>query len=151
MSPKRLFRIAAIAEAVTWALLLSAMVAKYGFGQDWAVSIAGGVHGFVFLAFIAVSVLVGVNQRWSVGRIALSVAMAIPPFATVPFEIAQIKRGRLEGDWRREPGEEPDRLVDQVLRTLLARPLVTGILAIALVAAVFAALLVVGPPGGGEA
>ena len=51
MSPKRLFSILAIAEAITWTMLIIGMVLKYVTQTtELGVRIGGGVHGFVFLA-----------------------------------------------------------------------------------------------------
>ena len=153
MSPKRLFRTLALAEAVTWTILIVAMILKYAGGIEAAVLIGGSIHGFVFLAYAFQAVLVGVNQRWSVGLIAFAVLTAIVPYATIPFEMWLMRHGRLDGDWRRETSEHPadESWVNRMLRWFLARPVLLTGLAVVGVAAVFAALLVVGPPGGREA
>ena len=153
MSPKRLFRTLAFAEAVTWTILILAMILKYGAGLDAAVLVGGSIHGFVFLAYAFAAVLVGVNQRWRLGLIAVAVLTAIVPYATVPFELRLARRGRLDGDWRRERTDHPadDRVFDRMLRWFLARPALLTAVAVVGVAAVFAALLIVGPPGGREA
>ena len=49
MTPKKLFRIVAVAEMVTWTGLIVGMIFKYAFGNDRVVPITGGIHGFVFL------------------------------------------------------------------------------------------------------
>ena len=153
MSPKRLFRTLAFAEAVTWTILIVAMILKYAGGVDAAVLVGGSIHGFVFLAYAFQAVLVGVNQRWSIGLIAFAVLTAIVPYATIPFEVWLVRRGRLDGDWRREATEHPadGGWVNRMLRWFLARPVLLTALAVVGVAAVFAALLVIGPPGGREA
>jgi integral membrane protein len=153
VTPKRLFRAIAIAEAITWTLLITGMILKYGAGIDLAVTIGGAIHGFVFLAYAFTVLLVGVNQRWSFGLVALGVVTAIVPYATIPFEIVLARKGRLEGDWRREASAHPKDagLVNRLLRWYLARPVLSTALAVVAVAAVFAALLVVGPPGGKDA
>ena len=153
MSPKRLFRALAFAEAVTWTILIVAMILKYAAGVDAAVLVGGSIHGFVFLAYAFAAVLVGVNQRWHLGLIAFAVLTAIVPYATIPFELWLVKRGRLEGDWRREAGEHPadGNVVNRLLRWGLARPVLLTVLGVAGVAALFTALLIVGPPGGREA
>ena len=153
MSPKRLFRALALAEAVTWTILIVAMILKYAAGVEWAVLVGGSIHGFVFLAYAFQAVLVGVNQRWGIGLIALAVVTAIVPYATIPFEMWLMRHGRLDGDWRREMSEHPadESWVNRMLRWFLARPVLLTGLAVVGVAAVFAALLVVGPPGGREA
>ena len=153
MSPKRLFRALAIAEAITWTILIIAMILKYAAGVEWAVLVGGSIHGFVFLAYAFTAVLVGVNQRWSVGLIALGVVTAVVPYATVPFELWLVRHGRLEGGWRHERTEHPadDSWVNRMLRWFLARPVLLTVLAVVGIAAVFTALLLIGPPGGREA
>ncbi|HEX6365572.1 MAG TPA: DUF3817 domain-containing protein [Agromyces sp.] len=153
MSPKHLFRVLAFAEAVTWTILITALVLRYAAGLDAAVLIGGSIHGFVFLAYAFQAVLVGVNQRWSIGLIAFAVLTAVVPYATIPFEVWLMRRGRLEGDWRREAGDHPadGSWVNRMLRWFLARPVLLTVVAVVGIAAVFTALLVIGPPGGREA
>lgn len=153
MSPKRLFRSLAIAEAITWTLLITGLILRATAGLDWAVVVGGSIHGFVFLAYAATVLLVGVNQRWSIGLMALGVVTAIVPYATVPFELWLVRRGRLEGDWRHEPTAHPadGNVVNRLLRWGLARPVLLTVVGVVGVAAVFTALLIVGPPGGREA
>ncbi|WP_448811490.1 DUF3817 domain-containing protein [Agromyces bauzanensis] len=153
MSPKRLFRTLAFAEAVTWTILIVAMILKYAAGLDLALVIGGSIHGFVFLGYAFTAVLVGVNQRWSVGLMAFAVLTAIVPYATIPFELWLIRHGRLDGDWRHEATEHPadGNWVNRMLRWFLARPVLLTVVAVLGIAAVFAALLVIGPPGGREA
>lgn len=153
MSPERLFRTLALAEAVTWTILIVALILKYAAGVDAAVLVGGSIHGFVFLAYAFSAVLVGVNQRWGLGLIAFAVLAAIVPYATVPVERRLVRRGRLGGDWRREASDHPDDAgpVDRMLRWFLARPVLLTVAAVAGIALVFTALLIVGPPGGREA
>lgn len=153
MKPRRLFRLFAIAEAVTWALLLAGMLLKYAVGVgDWPVSVAGALHGFVFITYVIVVVLLAVNQRWRPGVVLLAGASAIVPFATIPVEIGFDRRGLLAGAWRRTEGDDPRdrRMRDRALRLALARPGVTVTLLAVAAAALFATLLMVGPPGGAE-
>ena len=153
MSPKRLFRALAFAEAVTWTILIVAMILKYAAGVDAAVLVGGSIHGFVFLAYAFAAVLVGVNQRWGLGLIAFAVFTAIVPYATIPFELWLMRRGRLDGDWRHERTDHPadGAWVNRMLRWFLARPVLLTVVAVIGIAAVFTTLLIVGPPGGREA
>ena len=59
------------------------------------------------------------------------------------------RRGRLRGDWRRTAGADAADAgpADRALRALLAHPGRLALLGLLAVALVFAALLVVGPPG----
>ena len=150
MSPQRLFRSLAIAEAITWTLLITALLLRATAGLGQAVLVGGSIHGFVFLAYGATVLLVGVNQRWSIGLMALGVVTAVVPYATVPFELWLMRRGRLEGDWRREATEHPadGNVVSRLLRWGLGRPVLLTVLGVVGVAAGFTALLVVGPPRG---
>jgi len=148
MTPRSLFRAAAVAELVTWTLLIAGMVLKYGLhAGDWGVRIGGGVHGFVFLAYLVVTTVVAVNQRWSVGALLLGWASAIVPYTTVPFEVAVARRGMLEGPWRRSPdiGVQPG-FWDRLLFFVVRRPAVSAGIGVVAVALVFSGLLVAGPP-----
>lgn len=154
MSPRLLYRTVAIAEAITWTLLIGGMLLKYVFlpGEvgDAAVRVGGFVHGFVFLAYGITAVLVGVNQHWRPRLILLGLATAVVPYATIPFDRWLERRELLGGAWRREATADPrdHTLVSRLLRFGLARPvLLASVLALGLVA-VFTALLVMGPPGG---
>ncbi|WP_022888797.1 DUF3817 domain-containing protein [Agromyces italicus] len=148
LTPKSLYRALAFAEAVTWTILIVAMILKYAAGIEWAVLVGGSIHGFVFLSYAFSSVLVGVNQRWNVGRIAFAVLTAIVPYATIPFELWLIRRGHLEGDWRFEATDHAadGNWVNRLLRFFLARPILLTVLAVAGIAALFAVLLLIGPP-----
>ena len=153
MTPLRLFRFAALAEAVTWTLLILGLVLRGTAGLAIAVTIGGGIHGFVFLAYAVIAVLVAINQRWSLGATALAVAAAIVPYATIPVELWLGRSGRLVGDWRVETTADPrdGRWFDRIARWLFRRPALLVALAAVGVVAVFVALLVAGPPGGERA
>ncbi|RWZ59159.1 DUF3817 domain-containing protein [Labedella populi] len=148
MTPRLLFRIVAIAEAITWAFLLTAMFLKYVIRTTEAlIPPAGGVHGFVFLCFVGVTVFVWVNQRWSVVTGVLGLASAVVPFATVPFDVVMDRRGRLDGGWRLAAGgDRPRGVLEHVQAWVLRRPVVAAVSAVGLVTVVFIALLLIGPP-----
>jgi integral membrane protein len=149
MSPKKLFQTFAVGEAFTWALLISALIARALVeGLAIAVTIAGTVHGAMFLSYCTTAVLVGVNQRWSFGKIAAAVSLAIVPFATVPFDRSLLKKGRLEGDWRTQPSDHPSdkSLIDRLFRWFIARPLVLILTLVLAVATLFFVLLSLGSP-----
>jgi len=149
-TPARLFRVLAIAEAITWTLLISALIARAVGAVPVLVTIAGGIHGFVFLSYGATAVLLAFNQRWHVGVALLTIASAIIPFATIPAEIWLHRTGRLEGDWRLVETEDPrDRSwYDRTMRWFLHRPWVLAVLIVVVIVALFSILLLIGPPGG---
>ncbi|MFC3298417.1 DUF3817 domain-containing protein [Arthrobacter agilis] len=148
MNPRTLFRIVAVAEAVTWAFLLLGMFLKYVTRTTEAlVPPAGAVHGFVFLCFVAATLFIWINQRWSVTTGVLGLASAIIPFATVPFERWIERRGWLAGTWRLAPGAEaPRNPAEHVQAWVLRSPLVALVVAVVGISVIFSVLLLVGPP-----
>ncbi len=149
MKPKQLFLLFAKGEAVTWTLLISALIIRAaGDPIPHVVTIAGSIHGAVFLGYAVTALLVGINQRWSFGKLALAVGLAIVPFATIPFERRLVATSALDGAWRTSKSEDPrdKSFIDGTFRWFIARPIV--LLAVLLVAipAVFAFLLFLGPP-----
>ncbi len=147
MSPLRLFRTVAIAEACTWALLLIGMFLKYVTDTtEVGVRIGGMLHGVVFIGFCLTTVLVFADQQWKRSRLALGLLSAIPPFATIWFDASAEKRGELGQTWRLAT-EQPTGLVEKVAAWLIRKPvqgLVAGIVA---VLALTGVALLVGPPG----
>ena len=150
-TPKTLYKTFALAEGVTWTLLLAGLTIRALVGvPPLLLTVVGGIHGLVFLAYGVISALVGVNQRWGFARTALAVALAIVPYATIPFERAVEKQGRLAGTWRKEASEDKRDAfwLDRLFRWFLNRPALLVLALLAAVVAIFAALLIVGPPGG---
>lgn len=148
MSPLHLFRRLAIAEAVTWALLLLGMVLKYVTGTtELGVRVFGMAHGVVFIAYCLGAVFVAVNQRWSVGTTVLAVASAVPPFMTVWFDRRAERRGQLDGPWRLAPGgDRPAGPLERAQAWMLARPVAAVGAAVLAVGALTLVALLVGPP-----
>lgn len=149
--PRALYGTFATAEMFTWALLILAMILKYSGTTEAMMPIAGGLHGFVFLCYAVVAVGVWVNQRWSAGRGAAAVALAVVPFATLPFERHLARRGEPDASWRLaatagRPAEAPRGFWEHLEAWVLRHVLLAAVLALVLVAAVFLALLAAGPP-----
>lgn len=100
MTPRTLFRVAAVTEAITWAGLLAGMYVKYvPETSEVGVQVFGPLHGVAFIAYCLVTVLVAVDQRWSRGRTALGLLAAIPPLATVHFDWYAERRDALDTTW----------------------------------------------------
>jgi integral membrane protein len=146
MSPTLLFRRVAIAEAVTWALLLAGMFLKYVTETtELGVRVFGMVHGVVFVAYCLTTLLVAVDQRWSAGRTLLGLAAAVPPFFTVLFDRYAERRGALAGTWRlRET--EPTGPISRLVAWLIRNPARGALAGVVAVAALTGVALVVGPP-----
>ncbi|MFI5495657.1 DUF3817 domain-containing protein [Actinoplanes sp. NPDC051859] len=82
-----LFATVAIAEAVSWALLLTGMFFKYVVvHNEIGVKIAGPLHGALFVAYLAVTVVQARAGRWRWWVTLIALASSIPPFATIVFE-----------------------------------------------------------------
>jgi integral membrane protein len=81
------FRLVAMAEALSWIGLLTGMYFKYlGTPRtEIGVHIFGMIHGLVFLAFLALGVLVGRPARWSVTIWAAALLASLVPLASVVF------------------------------------------------------------------
>lgn len=148
MTPKRLFSLFAMGEAFTWALLLLGMFLKYVTKTtDVMVSIGGGIHGFMFIAYCFVTVFVGLSQKWGKRWILMGLASAIPPFFTIPFEIAAARKGKLEGAWGLGPtGRAPRGVIEKAISWAITRPILTLVVGMVIVAVIFSVMLAAGPP-----
>lgn len=144
-APRRLFRALATAEALTWALLLAGMAAKHTGLTELGVRVFGMLHGVVFIGYCLVVLLVGVDRRWSVARLALGLAAAVPPFATLPFERYAEARGLLGRRWRLRTAQ-PRGVHEAVVARVVSRPLHGAAAGLLAVAGLTAAALLVGPP-----
>lgn len=146
-TPKALYRKLALAEMVTWTILIIGIVLKYAADLPLATTIGGSIHGFAFLSYAVVTVLVWVNQGWSFGRGAIGVASAVIPYMTVPFERSTERAGLLEGPWRfRDTREAPRTPAEKVLAAIVRRPVAAAVVLLIGIAVVFAVLLNAGPP-----
>lgn len=146
MTPRQLYRVLALAEVLTWTLLLLGMVLKYlTHTTDLVVRIGGGVHGFVFLAYCTVTVLLGVDRRWSWARVLAGLGSAVVPYLTVLFERSADHAGLLPERWRLRR-EAPDGLTEWVVARALRAPLLAAAVTLVALAVVFSGLLALGPP-----
>ena len=144
--PARLFTTLARAEMVTWTLLILAMIGKYGLDLGGAgVRVAGSLHGFVFLSYALVTVLVGVDQKWRLRDIAAGLAAAVIPNMTVPFKRAARRRGLLGEQWRLRHDEGAG-AADALVRTVVRRPIPAALVGVVVIAVVLSALQGAGPP-----
>lgn len=140
MSPRKLFRVVATAEMITWTLLILGMVLKYTGVTELGVRIGGLVHGVAFLCYVLGNVFVGLNQRWSLKTMAVGIASAFVPWCTWPYDRWLERNGKLEGPWRPEGAG--------VRGWMLRNPIPAMLLALVAVAAVTSFLLWLGPPTG---
>jgi len=71
----------ALAEALSFVGLLAAMVVKYGLGEPGGVEALGPIHGALFLAYVALALVVRQQRGWDVTRTAVVLAAAVLPVA----------------------------------------------------------------------
>ncbi|MGC1207590.1 MAG: DUF3817 domain-containing protein [Ornithinimicrobium sp.] len=146
MTPHAFYRYAALAEAATWTLLLIGMFLKYVTKTtDLGVTIAGGLHGLVFVFFCVATVVVAVDQLWSLTRTLFGLAAAVPPLATVPFERWAVRRGLVGQQWRLR-SQAPSTIPERVVGYAVSRPIAATVVSAVAVAVVFSVLLALGPP-----
>lgn len=148
-TPLNLFRALAVAEAISWTLLIIGLILRATADLAIATAIAGSIHGFVFLSYGATAILVSLNSRWPVAPTVLAVVSAVIPYATIPVERWLHRRGLLDGVWRTEESPSDDRRwYDGLLRWFLLRPWALILLILAAVIVLFTVLVIIGPPGG---
>lgn len=93
----QVFTIAARVEAATWVGLLVGMYLKHISGStELGVQIFGPIHGWVFLAYLAIALLAARRLRWDGRTTVLALLAAIPPLMTIPFEMWARRTGRLQ-------------------------------------------------------
>jgi integral membrane protein len=145
VTPQALFRRVAMAEAVTWALLLAGMVLKYVTDTtEIGVKVAGPIHGVVFVAYCVTAVVVAVDQRWTLRRTAIGLLSSIPPFFTVLFDLLAERAGAF-GPWRLTV-DAPESTLDRPVGWMLRNPLRGLLVALVAVAVLTVLALLVGPP-----
>lgn len=92
----RIFKVLAVAEAVSWAALLLGMFFKWVLRiTELGVEIAGPIHGALFIGYGAAALALWKLQRWPFGVAFLAGLSAVFPFATVLFERWAAKRNFL--------------------------------------------------------
>lgn len=95
------FRTIAIAEAFSWAGLLTAMFFKWVVqadphsGIEGGVPILGPIHGGIFLAYVVTCFFARSKFGWNAKTTLLALASSIPPFFTYVFEVLADRKGLL--------------------------------------------------------
>lgn len=90
-----LFRLAALAEAVGWTLLIAGIIIKYGLlqGNDAPVKVAGSVHGMLFLFYAVIAFVTYPSLGWTRLHAIFGLAASVPPYGSLLFE-------RIMAGWR---------------------------------------------------
>lgn len=77
-----ILRITAVLEGLSWIALLITMVLKYKFDNPEPNMLVGRIHGFLFIAFVIMVILVALERKWNFKLIAGSVVASFLPFGT---------------------------------------------------------------------
>lgn len=147
MNPSKLFKTVAIGEAITWTLLLAGMLGKYGLGLDWATMVGGGIHGFMFLCYVATIIVLSIDQRWKAGTTAFGLGSAIIPYVTLAFEKHVEKRNLITDPWQLGThGRTPSTGLEKLVAWAIRKPLPAILFALVIIIVVFSSLLALGNP-----
>ncbi len=101
----------------------------------------------VFVAFCVTTVVVAIDQRWSIGRTALALGSAVPPLFTVLLDVHAERRGWLGTSWRLREAR-PERTLDRPVGWVLCHPAAGLVAGAGIVVSLTGLALWVGPPAG---
>lgn len=147
MTSQKLHRFAALLEMGTWTLLIIGMILKYSGVTDAVTPIAGGIHGFGFLCFAAITITVWINNKWTFPQGIAGLIVSVIPWAALPFALWADKKGLVAGGWRfSDPSEKPHTFFDKILAQLVRHPIRSILILLVIIAVVFSILLAMGPP-----
>ena len=82
----RWFKVVALAEAVSYLVLLGASVAKHALDMPGAVSVMGPVHGVIFLAYLWLALLVREDLGWNLTTTLMVIVAAVIPLGGLYVE-----------------------------------------------------------------
>ncbi|HKS49249.1 MAG TPA: DUF3817 domain-containing protein [Amycolatopsis sp.] len=98
----QVFRVAAIAEAFSWAGLLIGMFFKHVVhsAHEGGVPVLGMVHGIVFVTYVVTSLAVFKPLGWKPKTLVFALLSSVPPLFTWWFETWALRTGKLDGPER---------------------------------------------------
>jgi integral membrane protein len=84
-----LFKIAAIAEACGWTLLITGiLIQKFILPHSKIpVLITGQIHGTIFLIYIAAPIILAPSMGWSSRKALIAALCGVPPYGSLIFEL----------------------------------------------------------------
>ena len=74
------FRVVAVVEAVTYLVLLAAVVLKRVLDGPDFVSVLGPIHGIAFLVYLVLVLRIRESQGWNLGRTIVVILLSAVPF-----------------------------------------------------------------------
>ena len=75
----RAFRLVAIAEAMSWLLLIVATIVKYSADAPLGVQVLGPIHGVLFLAYVLLALVLRSRLRWNARTLLIVLAESVLP------------------------------------------------------------------------
>ncbi|TLP81666.1 DUF3817 domain-containing protein [Maribacter sp. ACAM166] len=88
----KLFRATAILEGISYlALFAVTMPLKYWAEIPGPNKLVGYAHGFLFIAFIVLTIVVGYQKKWGVKKLLIFGAASLLPFATFYVEAKYLR------------------------------------------------------------
>jgi integral membrane protein len=78
-SVTRAFRVVAVAEAISWLLLIVATIVKYSADEALGVHVLGPIHGVLFLVYVGLSLEVRRRVHWDARTTLVVLAESIIP------------------------------------------------------------------------
>lgn len=96
------FRVAAVAEALSWAGLLIGIFLKYVVhtAHEGGVPVLGLVHGVIFIIYVITTLSVFKPLGWKPKTLVLGLLASVPPLFTWWFEVWALRTGKLDGPQR---------------------------------------------------
>lgn len=82
----RPFKVVAVAEAVSYLVLLGASVAKHVFDMPGAVPVMGPIHGVIFLAYLYLALMVREQLGWRLTTTLMVIVAAVIPLGGLYVE-----------------------------------------------------------------
>lgn len=75
-------RILAIAEGISYLLLIPTVILKYGFEMGLPNKIVGSIHGLLFILYSVWVIYYAIKKKWSLMKTFICFAASFFPFAT---------------------------------------------------------------------
>jgi integral membrane protein len=81
-----LFRAAAFGEAIGWTLLIIGIALEHATGSHTYVTVAGRVHGMLFVVYLAAALALYPSLGWSRWKALVALGFSVPPYGSLLFE-----------------------------------------------------------------
>ena len=90
------FRYVALAEAISFLILLAFVVVKYSADAPGGVQVMGPIHGMLFIAYVVIALAVSRPARWTTQQTICVLIGAVLPFGGFVVDRWLARTGQLE-------------------------------------------------------